>query len=295
MNLKFVLTISAFCVVCYSCNTYRMAPLRGNTCEEEVCKAPATKAVLTSELFAQIALGKTENVSHLLEKGASPNSVDAEGNTALLLATQENRVAIAKLLINAGADVNGKNSEGKTPLMQVVLNGNKAIPKTLSNGMVVSIEPKTNMQNYLADLLISKEAEIEAVDNNGNSVLSIAALVGNIDAVSYLIKKGADVNKKNRFGVSPLMVACKMGHYPIAEELIMAKADINEVDEEGQTALMYAAQKENPDLVGLLLASGAMADKKDQYGATAHTIADAIGNYKVLRILKGFVAMDGSE
>ncbi len=290
--------LGAVCVAACGCNTSRVnRTYESDCCVEEICvEAPfQDNSVLTAELFAQIALGRADNVNELIESGANPNGVDTCGDTALLMAIEQNRVPIAKTLINSGADVNGKGASGTTPLMQVVLNGNKPIPKILSDGTVLSIQPQTNMQQYFADLLIGKGADINAASCKGDTALSLAASIGNFDAARYLIQRGADVNKKNALGQTPLMIASKKGYYSIVEELVMAKADVNSVDEEGQTALMYAAQMDNAQLVGYLLSLGAMPDIQDHYGATAHTIANAIGNYKVMRVLKGFASVDPSS
>jgi uncharacterized protein len=298
MNWRLMTMCAAVCLIACGCNANRVNTVRENDCPvENMCAEGGTAgaSVSTAELFTQIALGRADSVYQLVESGANPDGVNAEGETALLMAIEQNRVPIAKYLINAGAGINKGNASGTTPLMQVVLNGNKAIPKTLSDGTVVAIQPQTNMQQYFADLLISKGAEINAGDKKGDTALSLASSVGNLDAARYLIQRGADVNKKNLKGQTPLMIASKKGNYAIVEELIMAKADINAVDEEGQTALMYASQNDNPHLVGYLLSFGAMSEVQDQYGATAHTIADAVGNYKVMRVLKGFAAADASE
>ena len=50
----------------------------------------------------------------LLEKGASVDAADKDGNTALIWASMEGREAVVKLLIEKGASVDKANKKGKT-------------------------------------------------------------------------------------------------------------------------------------------------------------------------------------
>ncbi|NXI76665.1 ANKR7 protein, partial [Rhipidura dahli] len=55
-------------------------------------------------------------VAILLEHGADPNLVDAEGNTALHLAVLSGNIAVAGLLLEHGARSDAQNQAGYTPL-----------------------------------------------------------------------------------------------------------------------------------------------------------------------------------
>jgi ankyrin repeat protein len=56
----------------------------------------------------------TEIVRLLLESGANTESVDLEGNTALILATIQGHIEVVELLLQYGADLNHKTRSGWT-------------------------------------------------------------------------------------------------------------------------------------------------------------------------------------
>ncbi len=63
----------------------------------------------------------------LLKFGADINGIDAEGNTALILAAQTNQASPLALLLREGANKNKKNNEGKTAMDFALFNNYKTI------------------------------------------------------------------------------------------------------------------------------------------------------------------------
>jgi hypothetical protein len=70
----------------------------------------------SGNLFTKVKIGETEEVKQLLKKGANPSSVDASGDTLLMVAAASNAFGVAEALIQAGADVNAQNFECNTAL-----------------------------------------------------------------------------------------------------------------------------------------------------------------------------------
>ena len=80
----------------------------------------ATQAMAAEEiayLLTASSKGDLATVNALLASGASANTKDEAGITALMYAARKDKAAVAEALINKGADINAKDSGGWTPLM----------------------------------------------------------------------------------------------------------------------------------------------------------------------------------
>ena len=84
-----------------------------------------------------------------------------------------------------------------------------------------------------------------------------AAWNGDIQKVWDLLDEGANVNAMNEFGETALHLASHGGHSETVELLLAKKANINTVDNEGNTALMLACIFKNINVIPVLLEKGA--------------------------------------
>jgi len=74
----------------------------------------------------------------------------------------------------------------------------------------------------IAELLLSKKADVNAKDKMGMTPLHLAAGAGNKEMVEVLLGHGADVNSdatKNKRGLTPMATASELGHADVAEML----------------------------------------------------------------------------
>lgn len=94
-----------------------------------------------------------------------------------------------------------------------------------------------------AKKLFQTQADINAVDENGNTVLHLAALKNDADLVSFLISKGADTSLKNYNSEIPLHVAIKHDSYDAARNLAASGSDIFTKDGSGTSALEMALSR----------------------------------------------------
>ncbi len=97
--------------------------------------------------------------------------------------------------------------------------------------------------------LISRGAEVNCKDINGNTPLHFAASSSK-EVVALLIAKGAEVNARENDQSTPLHNAAGMGRAEIVKLLLAAGADINARNKKGWTPLgcvyaRQAAQKES--------------------------------------------------
>ena len=95
--------------------------------------------------------------------------------TFLVYSILYNKNSVTQYLINKGADVNFFVN-GKSPLMHAAMKGNKK----------------------KAALLVSRQAEINALDTALNTCLIFAARHGDLKTVKYLVRNGAALNHKNK-------------------------------------------------------------------------------------------------
>jgi uncharacterized protein len=86
---------------------------------------------LGSALMAATYKSNNEIVESLLKKGANPDQVDENGQTALMLASQFGNKNIVSLLLEYKADKTILNKEGKSAFELAVFSGNTEIIELL--------------------------------------------------------------------------------------------------------------------------------------------------------------------
>ena len=142
-------------------------------------------------------------VKRLLEAGADVNAKDNDGQTALMLASTNNRrdLRVASELLKAGADVNAKGNDGQTALMLASWVGKEVVSELLKAG-----------------------ADVNAKDNDSWTALMLASRAGRTEVVDMLLKAGADMNAKDTHGQTALMLATTREHPKVVDLLLKAGA-----------------------------------------------------------------------
>ncbi|CAG5114521.1 unnamed protein product [Candidula unifasciata] len=118
-----------------------------------------------------------------------------------------------------------------------------------------------------------------------NNALMIASSAGRTQIVYDLLGHGAQVNAVNNNGQSSLHYAASKGHLEICEALVKYGADIECVDSLGHTPLHRAASRGNLSIVKFLIAHDAPLDLRDATGCTPLHLACEDGNGEVARLL----------
>ena len=165
---------------------------------------------------------------------------DAQGRTALLLATVLDHNAIAEVLIHAGADVNAQDNQQDSAYLFAGARGKLPILR----------------------LALAHGADLRSTNRFGGTALTPAAERGHVEAVRLLIDAGVDVNQVNRLGWTALLEAIILSsggpaHQDIVRQLIAAGADVNLADHDGVTPLAHAVRRGHDASAAMLRAAGA--------------------------------------
>lgn len=209
-----------------------------------LCAAPVMAQTSTA-LHTAVQEQDVDQVKALL---ATPEGMlllearDAQGRTALLLATILDLNAIAEVLISAGANVNAQDKQQDSPYLLAGARGKLPILRLA--------------------LALAHRADLRSTNRFGGTALTPAAERGHVEAVRLLIAAGVDVNQVNRLGWTALLEAIISSsggpaHQDIVRQLIAAGADVNLADKDGVTPLAHAERRGQHASAALLRAAGA--------------------------------------
>ena len=136
----------------------------------------------------------------------------------------------------------------------------------------------------LMRLFISRGADINLSNANGETALALAAWRGHLEAVQWLIERGARINAPTRQW-SALHYAVFGGHEPVVDYLLAQGADINALSTNGSSVLMLAVYEGRQALAGKLLEKGADRSPKNDWGDGALEWAMRGNNLNIARML----------
>src|SRR5262245_2170190 len=123
-------------------------------------------------------------------------------------------------------------------------------------------------QRRAVELLAHHPDLINARCLHGETVLHFLAVEGVTEGVRFLAERGADVNQVNDYGDSPLSDVATLGHSDIAEVLLHHGANPNARSATRDPVLHLAVERGNERLVGLLLSAGADARYRTELGVS---------------------------
>lgn len=229
---------------------------------------------LTDEEFIELCgKGTAEEITNAINKGANVRAENSKGQTALMLAAQNNTPEIISLLLDLGAAINHVDSLGNTALTLAFMNENNA-------------EENMNM-------LLDYGADPDIQNNAGYNALMTAAKTKGIDVVKKLLEITSDVNAKNNAGDTALSIASTENNAEVVNALLEAGADINSQNENGSTALMSALYNSSDveNIIKLLIAHKPDLTLRNAKGQTALNIAKnrptLSGSRALVLLLKG--------
>ncbi|KAL8366248.1 hypothetical protein RB595_007664 [Gaeumannomyces hyphopodioides] len=129
----------------------------------------------------------------------------------------------------------------------------------------------------MVKLLIEYGADVNALNNDGVSALSIATKQGQLAGAKALLEHGAKQDPDSS-GVTPLHLAARRRHMGLVQLFLAQGADVNAKSRSLQTPLHSACSKGSEKVAALLLDRGAEAGVKDEAGETPLSYAIAGGS-----------------
>lgn len=183
------------------------------------------------DFFSALGRDDAAQVKALLRRGFDPNSVNPQGEYALLLALRTGAWQVAQLLIaQSSTRVEVRSATDESPLMLAAIKGQLAVCQQLIARDADVNKPGWTPLHYAAssgnsaviELLLDHYAYIDAASPNGSTPLMMAAMYGSLDAVRALLQAGADPALKNALGLTALHFAYKAGHGDAAALITVA-------------------------------------------------------------------------
>ena len=152
----------------------------------------------------------------------------------------------------------------------------------------------------MCQLLLSKGAGIDTLDNKSYTPLHWAAKKGQLSVAKYLLKKGANLHFKSKnledCGQTPLHFAAAQGNLGMCQLLVSKGAHIQALDGKELTPLHLAVKEEKiaetrkkaeekQEIVKLLLSKRASIEAADKYGLTPLHYAAKRSNLDIFQLL----------
>lgn len=211
-----------------------------------------------------------ENINYLVKNlGIDVDTKDT--NTMLHYAVGHGSIEAADELIKLGADIDNTNANFKTSLHYIIENN--------SDRLIESV-----------NLLLSKKANPNIKDKNGNTALHLAVMNAHkskkeyIEVINALIKNNANVNILNDKNQLALNIAVINNDTEISNILINAKSELNNMYN-GSAPIHIAIKNNNIAITDTLLLNGADVDIKDSKGYSPLAIAVENNNLEICRKL----------
>lgn len=209
-------------------------------------------------LFKSALAGSMTGVTNAIGKGGKPNFFfrPEDQKCSLHVAAEGGSTEICELLLEHGAAI------------EVIAAASQSTPLLLA---------AQNDQLSVVQLLISRNANVNAKNGYGNTSLHEATRQGFESIVDALLLGGADVNAQNKKGSTPLHFLCygDRADVPVhlVRKLIAAGADCGVVDGRGNTPFLVCCSSGRMDIIDLLLQAGSDPTVRNSDGQDAASVA----------------------
>lgn len=239
-------------------------------CADSRGKTPLMYAVLTN---------KQNLINVLLKNGADVNATGGDGGliakmygvSPFALACRQGNYEIAKKLLEAGADETLCDAEGTPAMFSLIF-------KPLPTEVELFEERKTDILELIenidyvdsnGDTLLIKACTKDEYNRSGKDIYPDK----NVGLIYKLLERGANVNAINNRGETALHQAASCSELDIVKALVNADIKLDVQDCEGDTAITKACFEYCETCVRYLIRKGADINIKNNEGKTVMDIA----------------------
>jgi ankyrin repeat protein len=231
-------------------------------CAYDASAAPVTRSDIEA---------KKSRVGQYLWLAQLPPGEDVlERYEGLHAAAARGDVGSIQRLVSAGARVESRDRHGRTPLMVAGYKRNHGA----------------------AAALIDAGANLNALDNDRYDLLTIAAVLNDLEMVELAIAAGADTKLvTSPYEGTALIAAAHLGHVEVVRALIAGEAPLDHVNNLAWTALIEAivlgdGGPRHIAVVRDLIDAGADLNLPDRNGNTPLALAQRHGHETIVELLR---------
>ena len=206
--------------------------------------------------------GKLDDVLQALVLGARIDLANKTGVTPLMYACRGNHLDVAQLLLDWGASIDAC-ADGKSTALHLAAQTGQGI----------------------VELLVQYHANLDNVDADGETALSLAIFANDIDTVSFLLGSGANHAHINKLHDDVLLSAVRLNRFDAVHVLLQHGVELENTDADNCTALFNAARNGHTEILALLIDHGANVDCWSPDGHTPLSIAFANQMFESAKML----------
>ncbi|XP_046375805.2 ankyrin repeat domain-containing protein 50-like [Haliotis rufescens] len=188
------------------------------------------------------------------------------GFTNLQYAAKEGNLQLVKKLLSEGrTDIESIGEYGRTAVMLAAEKGHRVV----------------------FDVLVNAGGDMTVVDDDGNNILHLACLGGNVDMVRGVLSRNAvDINSRGQFGRTPVMVAAEKGCKGMYNMLVSFGGNETLFDEDGNNILHVACLGGKDDMVRYIIAKNIVdVNSRGQCGSTPLMLASEKGHKGIFDLI----------
>jgi len=221
---------------------------------------------------------------------------NGEGETVVHVAARHDLIEALKLLKERGANLLVTDNKENTPFHVAVLENKlkavewfleQEIPIELTNDEGATVVHIAAQKGYVEILALLKKRGTDLLsESKGFVTLHIAAHNNQTEVIEWLLKQGIPVNTKDDEGLTLVHIAAFTNQIEMLELLKEQGADLLTKDNDNYTALDYAILGNKVAAAEWFLDQGIPIELKNDEGETAVHIAARKGNLEILQLLK---------